>query len=118
MALQNDVNTIVAQLSSKGGAQAALGDLAKLAAEKKREAEPFLVAAFPEISAAFGDKSKAVREAAMEVAHALIESMSPFAVHLLLPSLLAGIGVKAKPTQKESMLNVITMLAERFPQIV
>jgi len=118
MALQNDINAAVAQLSSKGGAQAALADLAKLTMENRHKAEPFIVAAFPEISATFGDKSKAVREAALEVAHKLVESMSPFAVHVLLPSLLAGISVKAKPTQKEMMLGVIAMLAERFPKII
>jgi len=118
MALQNDVNALVAQIASKGGAQAALVDLAKLSNEKQREAEPFLIAAFPEISAAFGDKSKAVREAAFEVVHQIIDCMSPFAVSGLLPSLLLGIGVKSKPTQKEMTLNVITTLAERFPEII
>ena len=44
--------------------------------------------------------------------------MSPFAVHVLLPSLLVGISVKAKPTQKENTLNVITMLAEKFPEVI
>jgi len=118
MALQGDVSALVAQLSSKGGAEAALSDLLKLTTEKKREAEPFLIAAFAEISAAFGDKSKKVRDLALELVHAIIGSMSPFAVHVLLPSLLLGIGVKAKPTQKENMLNVISMLADRFPEVV
>ena len=118
MALQSDINAIVARIASKGGAQAALADLLTLTTEKRREAEPFLIAAFPEISAAFGDKSKAVREAALEVTHALIEFMSPFAVHVLLPHLVLSIGVKAKPTQKELTLNVITMIAERFPEII
>jgi len=118
MALQTEVNTLVAQIASKGGAQTALADLAVLAKAKKREAEPFFVAAFPEISAAFGDKSKAVREAALETVNAFTESLSPFAVHVLLPHLLAGISVKAKPPQKEMTLNVIATLAQRFPEVI
>jgi elongation factor 3 len=118
MALQGDVSALIAQLSSKGGAEAALSDLLKLTTEKQREAEPFLIAAFSEISNIFGDKSKKVREQALELVNAIISCMSPFAVHVLLPSLLLGIGVKAKPTQKENMLNVITMLAEKFPEVI
>ena len=93
-------------------------ELTKIANEKKREAEPFLVAAFTQISATFGDKSKAVRETAVELANAIVESMSPFAVHAMLPHLLVGISVKAKPQQKELTLNVITLLASKFPHMM
>ena len=117
-ALQSEINALVAKLSGKTGVQEALVELTKIANEKKREAEPFLVAAFTQISATFGDKSKAVRETAVELANAIVESMSPFAVHAMLPHLLVGISVKAKPQQKELTLNVITSLASKFPHMM
>merc|ERR1719454_2218920 len=57
------------------------------------------------------DKSKQVREAAEDAAKAIIDGVSQFAIDLLVPVFLQGIGVKAKPAQKESTLNVIAHTA-------
>jgi len=116
--LQSEIDALVAKLGGKTGVQEALAELAKIATDKKREAEPFLVAAFPQICKAFEDKSKAVRDTAVQLANALVESMSPFAVHVMVPALLAGVSVKAKPQQKEATLNVITLIAGKFPEMV
>ena len=45
--------------------QSALESLAKIAEEKGRPAEPFLVSAFPKILEASNDKSKNVKDAAV-----------------------------------------------------
>merc|ERR1719343_940856 len=44
--------------------------------------------------------------------------MSPFAIDAALPSLMAGISVKAKPQTKEATLNIISALAEKEPRAI
>jgi len=56
-----------------------------------------------------------VAAAAVEAGMAIVESMSPFAIDAVLPSLLAGISVKAKPQTKEATLNIISALATKSP---
>ena len=46
------------------------------------------------------------------------EMVSPFAVELLLPSFLSGLAVKAKPSQKEATLQIISALAAKAPRAV
>merc|ERR1712193_531586 len=81
-----------------------------------RSAEPFIIAAFPKISEAFGDKSKVVKEAAVALANAIVDKMSPYALDLIMPTLLAGIGMKAKPPQKAGMLQLIARIAQKLPE--
>eukprot|EP00928_Gymnodinium_smaydae_P057583 TRINITY_DN407_c0_g1_i6.p1 TRINITY_DN407_c0_g1~~TRINITY_DN407_c0_g1_i6.p1 ORF type:complete len:1068 (+),score=359.87 TRINITY_DN407_c0_g1_i6:71-3205(+) len=117
-ALKSEVDALAKKISDKKEGQAALEGLAKLAAEKGKEAEPFLVAAFGQILEATGDKSKNVKDAAIAAAKAVVEKMSPFAIDAVMPALLAGLGVKAKPPQKEATLLLIAALAEKSPRSI
>mmetsp|Transcript_5911 Transcript_5911/g.13184 ORF Transcript_5911/g.13184 Transcript_5911/m.13184 type:complete len:1046 (+) Transcript_5911:91-3228(+) len=114
-ALKAEVQGLVAKISDKKEGQAALESLAALAKSKGPAAEPFLVAGFSAILEATGDKAKTVKDAAVEAAKAIIETMSPFAVDLLLAPLLGGLGVKAKPAQKEATLQLICAMAAKNP---
>merc|ERR1719159_888776 len=67
---------------------------------------------------ATGDKSKKVRDAAEAAAKAIVSNASPFAIRLFMPTFLRGLGVKAKPTQKECTLNVISQVATVSPKAV
>jgi len=111
-ALKAKIDANVARLGAKD-AQAAIEALAENA--KEAGAAPFLLAAFPQILEATGNKSKAVATAAVAVAHTVVEVAGPYAGEQLLPAFLQGLGVKAKPAQKEATCNVITGLAERSP---
>merc|ERR1719316_2394233 len=44
--------------------------------------------------------------------------MSPFALSSLMPALMNGIAVKAKPPQKENVLNLIAQIAKKAPRSV
>merc|ERR1719161_125827 len=76
---------------------------------------PLAIKVFPEIVRKTGDKDKKVVMAATETAKAAIEMVSPHAVSMLMPALVAGLGTKAKPTQKEACLNLIADLAGIAP---
>jgi len=115
-ALRAEIETLVHKISDKKEAQSALETLATKAAEKS--AEPFLVAGLEKILEASGDKSKNVREAAIVAALAILETMSPYAICSLMPTLLAGLGAKAKPPQKEAVLNFVSKLAAKVPASV
>jgi len=117
-ALKAEVEALVAKIGDKNDSQAALEGLAAIATGKGRPAEPFLVAAFPKIADALGDKSKNVMTAASQACRAIVALISPFAVDLMMPTLLAGLGVKAKPPQKEETLRLIALLAEKSPKAV
>jgi hypothetical protein len=114
--MKNQVEALVAQINDKKDGVAALEGLAQIATEQCRAAEPFLVAAFEKIFESTGDKSKAVKDAAVATAKTILSTMSPFAVDLVMPALLAGLGVKAKPQQKEATLNIITALGKTSPK--
>ena len=89
------------KLGDKAAIDAALTELEQAAAKKEAGNEPALVAAFDAILEATGDKNKKTRDAAEAAAKAILGSVSPFAIDMLLPSLIKGLSVKAKPTQKE-----------------
>jgi elongation factor 3 len=114
--MKSEVEALVAQIGKKDGAQAALEGLTKVATDKGSAASPFLVAAFDNIMEATKDKSKKVQDAAVAAGEAVMGTMSPFAVDLVLPSLLAGLGVKASPAQKQGTCKLITALAARAPK--
>merc|ERR1711937_721001 len=65
-----------------------------------------------------GDKSKNVKDAAVAASGAIFEKLSPYALVALLPSLLAGLSVKAKPPQKEATLQLLGKLAKLVPKAV
>jgi elongation factor 3 len=111
--LKSEIEALVAQLGKKDGAEAALEGLSKVAKEKGAAAEPFLVAAFDKIMDATKDKSKKVKDAAIAAGETIMGMLNPFAVDLVLPGLLAGLGVKATPGMKEATCKIITSLAAR-----
>jgi len=115
---KDEVESHVAKIGDNGQGQAALEALGKIATEKGRPAEPFLVAAFPKILDASNDKSKNVKDAAVAAAKAIMVMVSPFSVDLLQSSLLAGMAVKAKPPQKEATLQILTELAKTAPRSI
>jgi len=117
-ALKAEVEGLVAKITDKAGGQAALEGLAALAKSKGRPAEPFLVAAFTSILDASNDKSKNVIDAAIAACKAIMEMVSPFAIDVLMPSLLAGLSVKAKPAQKEATLQIISTFAAKAPKAI
>jgi len=121
-ALKTEIEALAGKIADKKEGQAALesiAKLAKLAAEgKDRAAEPFLVAALSKILEATGDKSKNVKEAAVEAAKAVVECASPYAIDVLMPAFLEGLAVKAKPPQKEATLNLIDSFCARAPKSI
>lgn len=117
-ALKTEVEGLVAKIGDKAGGQAALEGLAAIATGKGRAAEPYLVAAFPKILDASNDKSKNVKDAAVATSKAIMGVVSPYAVELLMPALLSGLAVKAKPPQKEATLQIITALAAKAPKAI
>merc|ERR1719305_1584322 len=54
----------------------------------------------------------------MATSKEIVGMMSPFALTTLMPSLMSGIAVKAKPPQKEATLNLIAQIAKKAPQSV
>ena len=112
------IEALVAKISDKAAGQSALEGLAKIAEEKGRPAEPFLVSAFPKILEASNDKSKNVKDAAVATSKTIMGVVSPFAVEMLLPAFLNGLAVKAKPPQKEATLQIIFALAQKAPRAV
>jgi len=117
--LKAEIDTQVALLADKKKVQGALEALANIANEKGAVAAPFLVPeAFQKINEAIGDKSKVVKDAAVNASKAIIDIISPFAIDIILPTLLAGMDVKAKPPQKEATLNLISALAAKAPAAI
>merc|ERR1719421_2856099 len=107
----SEIKALVQKLGDKAAIDAALTELEQAAAQKEAGNEPALVSGFDAILEATGDKNKKTRDAAEASAKAIVGSVSPFAIDLLLPSFVKGLSVKAKPTQKESTLKIITHLS-------
>merc|ERR1712159_753357 len=114
--MKSEIETLVGQIGGKKDGEKALARLQEVVATQGRSAEPYIIAAFPKISEAFGDKSKVVKEAALALAQATVDGMSPYALDLIMPTLLAGIGMKAKPPQKAGMLQLIARIAQKLPE--
>ena len=111
----NEVNTVGAQSGDTKEGGASLERLGQRVSERGHAAEPFLVAALRKIPETTGDKSKDVRDVALDTAKAVIDAMSPYAVEAVLPAWLEGLFAKAKPPQKVATLNLVTALAARAP---
>jgi elongation factor 3 len=114
--MKTEIETLVGQIGGKKDGDKALERLKEMVTTQDRSIEPFIISAFPKISEAFGDKSKVAQEAALALAKAVVDKMSPYAMDLIMPTLLAGIGVKAKPPQKAGMLQLITHIAHKIPE--
>jgi len=114
----SDIKSLVAQLGDKGTVEAACEGL-KVAAEKKNAAdEPAFVVGLGPLMEVTGDKSKKVRDMAEAAAKTIISNISPFAIDLLMPIIMEGLAVKAKPTQKECTLNMIAHIADINPKAI
>jgi len=105
-----------AQLADKTKMGAALTGLKDIFEAEGSKVAPFAVKVLPQILEKTNDKDKKIITAAMAAAHAAIATTSPYAVSLLMPTLVAGLGVKAKPAQKETCLAIIAHLAETAPK--
>jgi elongation factor 3 len=119
VALKVEIDALVAQISDKKKAQACLEGITQIAKEKCKVAAPFLVPGpFEKVSEAIGDKSKAVKDAAVDASMAILETLSPYAIEIIMPVLLAGLAVKAKPAQKEATLKMIATIAAKSPKAI
>jgi elongation factor 3 len=116
--MKAEIDALVAKIGDKKDGQSALESLRKMVESKDRKAEPFLIASFGKVMEATGDKSKNVKDAATDTAKSILAAMSPFGVGAVMPALLVGLGVKAKPPQKEATLNIIASLAETAPKAI
>merc|ERR1719223_1080444 len=116
--LKVEIFSLIEQIGDKKDAEKALKGLMEVLVANGRKVEPFMVKAFPKVVEALGDKSKAVQSTALSLANAIVEGMSPYALGLIMPALLAGIGIKAKPPQKVATLQLIANIAAKMPQSI
>merc|ERR1719203_407079 len=107
---------LAAQLAEKAKAEAALAGLKQIFEVEGCKVAPFAVKVFPQILEKTNDKEKKIITAATAAAHAAVSTTSPYAVPLLMPTLAAGLGTKAKPAQKETCLAIIAHLAKTAPK--
>jgi len=107
------VADVVAKLANKTTAVEGLVELRDAMEQDCASIEPQIVNELAKILEASADKLK--REAATSAAESLLNHMSPYAVSLVTPILIANIAGKAKPLQKETSLKLITTLAQRCP---
>jgi len=114
--MKSEIETLVGQIGAKKDGEKALERLMEVVSTQGRVVEPFLIAALPKINEAFGDKTKKIQEAALALAEAIVDMMSPYAMDLIMPTLLAGIGTKAKPPQKAATLKLISRIAQKMPE--
>jgi len=114
--MKSEIETLVGQIGAKKDEEKALERLMEVVSTQGRVVEPFLIAALPKINEAFGDKTKKIQEAALALAEAIVDMMSPYAMDLIMPTLLAGIGTKAKPPQKAATLKLISRIAQKMPE--
>ena len=113
IALKGKFADLVAKLSVKGEAQAALEGLAGIVKCEGRKAECFLVEVLVQVLDATNGKDKKVVSADADTARSVVGMASPFAFDLMMPAFLSGLSVKAKPPQKEATLNIIKDFAAR-----
>jgi elongation factor 3 len=114
--IKQEVDALAEKLGGKAGVLESLQLLNALAKEKGTLAQPFLVASFGKVMETAGDKSKNIREQGLVTAKTILAQLSTFALGALMPTLLAGLSVKAKPPQKEATLNIISEIAELNPK--
>jgi len=119
--MKAEVDALVAQIADKQKGKAALEGIQNLAeghpeSGQGAAAQAYLVAAFENVMEATGDKSKAVKDAALAASKAILKILSPFALQALMPALLGGLKVKAKPAQKEATLQIIADYATMNPE--
>jgi elongation factor 3 len=90
--------------------------LAAVVRKAGRSVEPLVLPLLAKVLAATGDKDKKVMHAAEDCAKAICEVVCAWATVSVMPTLIEGMGGKAKPAQKEICLKLVTFLAEKAPQ--
>jgi len=113
-----EIQGLMAKITDKKEGQASLEKLGEMAKQNGPAAQPFLIPAFGKILEATGDKSKNVKDAAVDAASAIVTAMSPYAVNLIVPAFLDSLSVKSKPPQKVAALNLISALAAKSPKAI
>lgn len=108
------ISEIVEKLSTKAAQAAALEELlVKIKADAKG-VEPYVAASLSKVIDIAGDKPKA--PVVRQVLEAFIDASSPFGIISIMPCLIGGISVKAKPTTKEVCLAMISKVGKQFPE--
>lgn len=103
-------------MSVKATSVAALAALKTKINEDAVTVEPYVAAELTKILEIAGEKPK--KDAVMETAEALLDVMNPFGISMIMQSLIASLGTKAKPTQKEVALKLVTKLGKKEPEFV
>jgi len=111
--MKNKVAALMAKLSDKAGAEAALAELATMF--EAATAAPFAVSALPALLEKTTDKAKPVAKAACEAVKAAVTCVGPHGAKIILPTLLTSLGTKKKPDEKECALRMLAYLAEARP---
>merc|ERR1719473_665101 len=104
----------MSKLEDKIEAPAALEELAGVA--KDASAAPFLAKALPKLMDATAHKDKKVAVGAAAVVEAMMRSLSPYAVRVVMPMLIDSLGSKKKPQAKAHALKMMAGLALAHPE--
>merc|ERR1719473_2098081 len=104
----------MSKLEDKIEAPAALEELAGVA--KDASAAPFLAKALPKLMDATAHKDKKVAVGAAAVVEAMMRSLSPYAVRVVMPMLIDSLGSKKKPQAKARALKMMAGLALAHPE--
>lgn len=112
--IKTTVDACVAKLKDAKEAPAALEQLVDVAKEGAAAA-PFLLPTLPVVMEAAAHKDKKVATGARAMVEEVVRSISPYAVRIVIPTLIDSIGTKKKPEEKELALKMLTALAQAHP---
>lgn len=114
-AIKATVDASISKLQDAKAAPAALEELAGLVKEGVFAA-PFLLPRLPSLLEAAAHKDKKVAQGASQVVKETMRALSPYAVQIAMPALVASLGAKRKPEEKELALKVLADLAQAHPE--
>jgi len=114
--MSSPIADVVAQLSVKATSVAALQAIKTKINEDAVSVEPYVAAELTKILEIAGEKPK--KDSVYETVDALLDVMTPFGISKIMPSLIASLGTKAKPTQKEVALKLLTKLGQKEPEFI
>jgi len=112
--MSSPIADLAAQLSVKASQLAALEGIKAKITDDAVTVEPYVAAELSKILEIAGEKPK--KDAVQATMEALLDSMSPFGIAKIMPTLIASLATKAKPTQKEVALKLITKLGQKEPE--
>jgi len=105
---------IVSKIEAKATHVAGLEELQAAIGSNVKAIEAHVVAVLPKVVDIAAEKPKA--PVVRQVLEAFIDAATPYGIISIMPALIAGIGVKAKPTTKEVCLAMITKIGKQFPE--